>query len=302
MARRVRPRGQHGARALHAPLLGRAQGRPRGRPGGRVARRAGRRRGHDDGCDGGPARGGPHDLRPRPPRAGPPRPRPRGAQEGGPPLRADPRRRATALRTVGVQRHDGRAARPGRQQQHAVRAARAAPGGEGGVPGPEVGLAAVHAPLRVDGRRGRGLGLRLPGHDGGVLRVDDGGGRREPRPLQGDAARGALGVEIPLPRGPGDRVGAAVACEPLRGRPQPADRGGGDGGAPRPAAGAARRAGAYREGAEWLVARQGPDGGWANPDASMGAPEPPLVATCFALLFLRRATPPVVTVPEGDAR
>lgn len=53
----------------------------------------------------------------------------------------------------------------------------------------------------------------------------------------------------------------------------------------------------YREGAQWLVAAQAADGGWSNPAGSMGAPEPPLAATCFALLFLRRATLPVVTEP-----
>lgn len=54
----------------------------------------------------------------------------------------------------------------------------------------------------------------------------------------------------------------------------------------------------YREGAQWLVGAQEADGGWVNPAGSLGAPEPPLAATCFALLFLRRATLPVVTEPR----
>jgi hypothetical protein len=53
----------------------------------------------------------------------------------------------------------------------------------------------------------------------------------------------------------------------------------------------------YREGAEWLVRNQAPDGGWSNAANNMMAPEPPLAATCFALLFLERATRPVVTPP-----
>lgn len=51
----------------------------------------------------------------------------------------------------------------------------------------------------------------------------------------------------------------------------------------------------YREGAEWLVSAQRPDGSWHNEATNGGAPEPPLAATCFALLFLERATPRVVT-------
>jgi hypothetical protein len=53
----------------------------------------------------------------------------------------------------------------------------------------------------------------------------------------------------------------------------------------------------YREGAEWLVENQAADGSWSNPANQGGAPEPPLAATCFALLFLKKATLPVVTPP-----
>jgi hypothetical protein len=58
----------------------------------------------------------------------------------------------------------------------------------------------------------------------------------------------------------------------------------------------------YVEGATWLVEHQEPDGGWVNPTAAQDAPEPPLAATCFALLFLRRATRPVVTTLPGTLR
>jgi hypothetical protein len=54
----------------------------------------------------------------------------------------------------------------------------------------------------------------------------------------------------------------------------------------------------YREGAEWLLKEQRADGGWVNAAGSMIAPEPPLAATCFSLLFLKKATLPVVTPPE----
>ncbi len=56
----------------------------------------------------------------------------------------------------------------------------------------------------------------------------------------------------------------------------------------------------YREGATWLVEQQGPDGVWSNPAGAMMAPEPPLAATCFALLFLKKATLPVVTPPVDE--
>lgn len=53
----------------------------------------------------------------------------------------------------------------------------------------------------------------------------------------------------------------------------------------------------YRAGAEWLLSQQRPDGSWINPAGAVLAPEPPFAATCFALLFLERATLPVVTPP-----
>jgi hypothetical protein len=43
----------------------------------------------------------------------------------------------------------------------------------------------------------------------------------------------------------------------------------------------------YREGAEWLMKNQGADGSW-----SVEATEGPLAASCFALLFLTKATTP----------
>ncbi len=55
----------------------------------------------------------------------------------------------------------------------------------------------------------------------------------------------------------------------------------------------------YREGAKWLVEHQDRDGSWSNPADLVGAPEPPLAATCFALLFLKKATLPVVTPRSG---
>jgi Squalene-hopene cyclase C-terminal domain len=53
----------------------------------------------------------------------------------------------------------------------------------------------------------------------------------------------------------------------------------------------------YKEGAEWLVDNQMGNGGWRNPAGMMVAPEPPLAATCFALLFLKKATLPIATPP-----
>jgi hypothetical protein len=48
----------------------------------------------------------------------------------------------------------------------------------------------------------------------------------------------------------------------------------------------------YLRGAAWLLAQQGEGGGWR--DETCMAPEDTL-GTCFALLFLKRATPPAVT-------
>jgi len=55
----------------------------------------------------------------------------------------------------------------------------------------------------------------------------------------------------------------------------------------------------YALGAEHLLGKQKEDGGWRDP-------EQPLQATCFALLFLRRATArsltpsPTTTTPGGS--
>ena len=57
----------------------------------------------------------------------------------------------------------------------------------------------------------------------------------------------------------------------------------------------------YREGAEWLLKEQKPDGSWVNSDDAMMGLEPPMVATAFALLFLEKATLPVIT-PRSEGR
>ncbi|MBI3819089.1 MAG: hypothetical protein HY286_10395 [Planctomycetes bacterium] len=44
----------------------------------------------------------------------------------------------------------------------------------------------------------------------------------------------------------------------------------------------------YREGADWLISKQGNDGAWAESDHAEAD-------TCFALLFLRRASAPIIT-------
>jgi hypothetical protein len=48
----------------------------------------------------------------------------------------------------------------------------------------------------------------------------------------------------------------------------------------------------YEEGAQHLLGAQSGDGSW-----SAGG-ESALVNTCFALLFLKRATTPIVQIPE----
>jgi hypothetical protein len=61
----------------------------------------------------------------------------------------------------------------------------------------------------------------------------------------------------------------------------------------------------YREGAEVLLSQQSPDGGWPQPESGeLSVYEPRLEQTCFALLFLKRATVPPATplgpVVTGD--
>jgi hypothetical protein len=48
----------------------------------------------------------------------------------------------------------------------------------------------------------------------------------------------------------------------------------------------------YEEGATYILGHQSPSGAWA------GGGESDLVNTCFALLFLKRATTPIVDIPE----
>jgi hypothetical protein len=49
----------------------------------------------------------------------------------------------------------------------------------------------------------------------------------------------------------------------------------------------------YEEGANYLLGAQSGNGSW-----SVNTGESPLVNTCFALLFLKRATTPIVELPE----
>ena len=51
----------------------------------------------------------------------------------------------------------------------------------------------------------------------------------------------------------------------------------------------------YKEGAEFLLAHQRPDGSWHEQGDS------PLIATAFAILFLKKATAPVVRIPHDVA-
>jgi hypothetical protein len=50
----------------------------------------------------------------------------------------------------------------------------------------------------------------------------------------------------------------------------------------------------YKEGAELLIAEQQEDGKWHSSSGTGG----PVIDTCFALLFLKRATPQIVNVPQ----
>lgn len=55
----------------------------------------------------------------------------------------------------------------------------------------------------------------------------------------------------------------------------------------------------YPEGARTLLAAQKPDGSWQGPSDAKDA-EHPVVDTCFAILFLRRATRPLIDVASVD--
>ena len=52
----------------------------------------------------------------------------------------------------------------------------------------------------------------------------------------------------------------------------------------------------YPRGAEWLVEQQKESGAWED-ETCMRPRE--VLGTCFALLFLKKATPPAVTVSGG---
>jgi len=54
----------------------------------------------------------------------------------------------------------------------------------------------------------------------------------------------------------------------------------------------------YVEGANWLIANQKPDGMWWSGSHL----ENQVVATCFAILFLRRATAPLPKIATGTGR
>ena len=53
----------------------------------------------------------------------------------------------------------------------------------------------------------------------------------------------------------------------------------------------------YVRGAQFLLAHQDANGKWTD---STGFPPRDVLGTCFALLFLKRATPPVVTISDRD--
>jgi hypothetical protein len=56
----------------------------------------------------------------------------------------------------------------------------------------------------------------------------------------------------------------------------------------------------YREGAVQLLAVQKADGTWDGKDTHGGAYKVPIIDTCFAILFLRRLTPPLEYVATVD--
>ena len=56
----------------------------------------------------------------------------------------------------------------------------------------------------------------------------------------------------------------------------------------------------YAEGAKFLLETQKPDGSWRESDYAGVAPE--TWDTCFAILFLRRATKPLIDVATVEKR
>lgn len=52
----------------------------------------------------------------------------------------------------------------------------------------------------------------------------------------------------------------------------------------------------YREGAGLILSRQRPNGSWDSPQGTSG----PVPDTCFAILFLKKATKPIVNLPEPE--
>jgi hypothetical protein len=61
----------------------------------------------------------------------------------------------------------------------------------------------------------------------------------------------------------------------------------------------------YKEGAEYLLKAQNADGSWKGADMPGAALTDALSDTCFAILFLKRATPPLQKPKEiatGDTR
>ena len=56
----------------------------------------------------------------------------------------------------------------------------------------------------------------------------------------------------------------------------------------------------YLEGAKAILDAQKPDGSWLVSDYFRSPPDRPGWDTCFAILFLKRATRPLLDVPSVD--